>query len=243
MPASALVMTILLALSWSAAAAEGRPPPALPGIGAADRRAVVDPQAPPWNAAAKVQTNTATRCSGALVAPSIVLTAAHCLYNLRTRAFLQPRSLHVLFGYQRGSYRWHGRVARYVIGEGFDGSAPGRHPGSDWARLELTEAAPSTIEPLIVAGDFPMPGTAVTLPGYSRDRTELMMADLSCHVTGPIAVGGGRLLAHDCSATFGTSGAPLLTQREGRWVVVGINIGISPATNIAIPAAAAAGGQ
>ena len=196
---------------------------------------------PPWNAVAKIQTNIASRCSGTLVAPSIVLTAAHCLYNPRTRVFLQPRSLHVLFGYQRGNYRWHGRVARYVIGEGSDGSAPGRHPGSDWARLELTEAAPSTIAPLMVAVNFSVPGTVVALPGYSRDRTELMMADRSCRITGSVAVIGERLLAHDCSATFGTSGAPLLAEREGRWAVVGINIGISPATNIAVPSAAAAG--
>ena len=142
-PASAIAIITFLLLSRLSSGEERRARPALPGIGLTDRRVVVDPQSPPWNAVAKIQTNTATRCSGTLVAPSSVLTAAHCLYNPRTRVFLQPQSLHVLFGYRRGSYRWHGRVARYVIGEGFDGGAPGRHPGSDWARLELAEAVPS----------------------------------------------------------------------------------------------------
>src|ERR1700690_3078679 len=80
--------------------------PLLPGIGAVDRRVAVDPGQPPWNAIAKVQTNIGTRCTGALIAPGTVLTAAHCLYNRRTQALLQAGSLHVLLGYNRGDYRW-----------------------------------------------------------------------------------------------------------------------------------------
>jgi len=79
--------------------------PAPCGAGA---RLTVDPNTPPWDAVAKVQTNTGTRCTGALIAPAVVLTAAHCLYNRPTRALLRPVSLHVLLGYQRSAYRWHG---------------------------------------------------------------------------------------------------------------------------------------
>lgn len=75
------------------------------GASAADRRVVVDPNAPPWSAVAKVQTNIGVHCTGVLVAPAVVLTAAHCLYNPRTRALSQRVSLHVLFGYERGGYR------------------------------------------------------------------------------------------------------------------------------------------
>jgi protease YdgD len=53
--------------------------PLLPGIGVVDRRVAVDPGQPPWDAIAKVQTNIGTRCTGALIAPGTVLTAAHCL--------------------------------------------------------------------------------------------------------------------------------------------------------------------
>ena len=72
---------------------------------AQDRRVVVDPNQPPWSAIVKVQTNIGLRCTGALIAPATVLTASHCLYNPRTRAFLQPVSLHVLLGYERSQYR------------------------------------------------------------------------------------------------------------------------------------------
>ena len=88
------------------------------GGAAADRRIAVDPNQPPWTAVAKVQSNIGEHCTGVLIAPTEVLTAAHCLYNHRTRALLQPVSLHVLLGYQRAEYRWHRLVRRVTVGLG-----------------------------------------------------------------------------------------------------------------------------
>jgi protease YdgD len=210
----------------------------LPGVGALDRRLAVDVRLPPWNAIAKIQTNTATRCTGALVGLDTVITAAHCLYNRRTHTLLQPGSLHVLFGYEQGGYFRHAQVVRYVVGDGFDGAEPARHPASDWARLELAEAVPPTIEPLRLAKEFPVPGTAVALPGYNQDRIHRLMADASCRVTGISMIRGERLLTHDCSATRGTSGGPLLARRADHWEAVGINIAVTALANIALPVTA-----
>ena len=113
---------------------------------AAGQRVTVDPHMSPWDAIAKVQTNTGTRCTGALMAPAVVLTAAHCLYNRPTRALLQPVSLHVLLGYQRSAYRWHRLVARIRVGSGFDG-AKAQPQRADWARLELAEPIPAAVSP------------------------------------------------------------------------------------------------
>jgi protease YdgD len=202
---------------------------------AADRRVPVDPNQPPWNAVAKVQTNIGEHCSGVLIAPSVVLTAAHCLYNPRTRALLRPVSLHVLFGYQRADYRWHRAVARITVGPGFDGAKAQPQP-EDWARLDLTQ--PVAVPPLPVAGGIAGAGMAVALAGYNQDRAQLLVADLACHVlrVDPLP-GGARFLAHDCAATRGTSGAPLLTKNERRWAVLGINIAAGKAENLALDAA------
>lgn len=236
-PASVITAAVLLFVSGPLAsrsiAAE-----LLPGIGALDRRQAVDVRLPPWNAIAKVQTNTATRCTGALVGPGTVMTAAHCLYNRRTHALLQPGSLHVLFGYEQGGYVRHAHVVRYVVGEGFDGAEPARHPASDWARLELAEAVRPAIEPLRLAKEFPFPGTVVALPGYNQDRIHQLMADTSCRITGASMMRGERLLTHNCSATRGTSGGPLLALRDDHWEVVGINIAVTASANIALPVAA-----
>ena len=135
-PASVITVAAILFASGFLVSGSGAAE-LLPGVGILDRRLAVDVRLPPWNAIAKVQTNTATRCSGALVGPDTVITAAHCLYNRRTHTLLQPGSLHVLFGYEQGGYFRHAQVVRYVVGEGFDGAEPARHPASDWARWSL----------------------------------------------------------------------------------------------------------
>jgi protease YdgD len=198
----------------------------------ADRRIPVDPKKPLWNAVAKVQSNIGEHCSGVLIAPAVVLTAAHCLYNPRTRAILQPVSLHVLFGYERDQYRFHRRVRRFALGAGFDGRKGGPQPG-DWARLEL--AAPVPIAPLPLLGHAPAAGTAAALAGYNQDKAQLLLADLGCHVLRVMPLpAGGAFVVHDCEGTYGTSGGPLLVRQGAGWAVAAIAIAASRSENLAL---------
>jgi protease YdgD len=199
---------------------------------AADRRIAVDPNEPPWNAVAKVQTNTGVHCTGVLIAPTTVLTAAHCLYNRRTRALLQPVSLHVLFGYERDHYRWHRFVAHFVVGVGFNGAAP-EPQSADWARLTLAERVPVAPLPMF-AGAFGL-GLPAALAGYNQDRAQLLLVDLACEVRRTIAApAGARFAIHNCEGTRGTSGGPLLTRAGSGWAVIGVNVAVGPNANVAV---------
>jgi protease YdgD len=166
-----------------------------------------------------------------------VLTAAHCLYNRRTGAMLGAGSLHVLFGYRMTEYRSHLRVESYAVGPGYDGARPAESLTADWARLELAAPAPAAIRPLGRAAELPPAGGLVALAGYNQDRLQILMADTACHVTAIVTVGGRALIAHDCTATRGTSGGPLLARAGDGWRVVGLNVAAAAAGNLALPVA------
>lgn len=198
---------------------------------AADRRVAVDPDLPPWNAVAKVQTDTGVHCTGVLIAPAVVLTAAHCLYNRRTGAMLWAGALHVLFGYRRDRYRWHRFVARTIVGAGFAGAKRPPQP-ADWARLILAAGVP--VAPLPLFAGPVVPGMPIVLAGYNQDRAQLLMADPDCHVLRVVRRARGRFVIHDCEGTMGTSGAPLIARRNGGWAVVAINLAAGRSDNLAL---------
>jgi protease YdgD len=75
---------------------------------------------------------------------------------------------------------------------------------------------------------------AVALGGYNQDRAELLMADPDCHIGIVTRRPGGTLLLHDCSATRGTSGGPLLTREGEGWSVIGVNIAAGELANVAL---------
>jgi protease YdgD len=220
-----LGLSVLLTLSARAAAQETTrhaPGTLLPGVGANDPRQVVDRTVAPWRALGRVQTELGGRCTGVLVGPGTVLTAAHCLVAPRTGRFVQPRSVHFLLGYDRGEWVARAGVTGFVAAPEY---RPGRGPaGADWALLTLDAPVGSADRVLPLLRTPPPPRSAAMLGGYQQDRPEVLLADTGCRVIGLQRDAGGMAsLAHDCAGTRGSSGAPLLVRdAAGRWAVAGV---------------------
>ncbi len=212
----AAVVLLLLAAAAPVAAQATR----LPGIAGADDRRTVEPREYPWSAVGRLNTTVGQRCTGTLIGPRLVATAAHCLFNRRTRQPMRPESVHFLAAYGRGE--WAATARAVAIRRGTDG--PPGDPGADWAIVTLADPIGQQVGWIAPAAGQPVAGEAAILRvGYGQDRAHLPMAVLGCRILG--VAPGRTILAHDCDAVRGDSGSPILVLQDGRLTLAGVHSG------------------
>jgi protease YdgD len=197
-----------------------------------DPRLPVPVAHPPWHAVTLIEAEGAGLCTGAMVAPAIVLTAAHCLKDAAGTALLLPAQLRVTVG---------GREARGValrVGAGFD---PAREApwASDWALVSLSAPiGAGRLLPLL--RETPPSGSILALPGFQRDAAGALLVDPGCRYLGLRRIEGeGVMLAHDCAGTTGSSGGPLLLRgADGGFAIIGVQSKgiLGRAGGLAVPA-------
>src|SRR5687768_7196016 len=172
---------VALALLAGAAAADEAlvtsPPNPPSGLRDASLRPRVSPEDMPWRGVGKLQgvdNRLHTACTGALVGPHTVLTAAHCMFNPRTKQPFPSGTLHFLLGFEFESYAGHAVVVSFVIGSGFQLADTVRTRGADWALLTLDRdiGAPDRILPIRTKPT--VAGTSVLLGGYSQAQPYIL---------------------------------------------------------------------
>jgi protease YdgD len=200
----------------------------------------VDANEFPWSSVGKIYNSARSSCTGSVIGPDKVLTAAHCLFNRATGRFVQPGSVHFLLGYRGGEYRAHARVAGYLIGANYKPEEASKSVPADWAILTLTTPVANVATPLPLAKKPSAVDERIMVGGFSRMHPFKMTADTDCRVRGMLPTG---LMVHDCAVMHGVSGAPLLKpgaeRAQGNVEIVGVHVASGQTTGsraaVAVP--------
>ena len=160
-----------------------------------------------WEAVGRLDTGVSF-CTATLIAPDLVLTAAHCLFD-EEGARLPEADLQFSAGLRHGRAVAVRGVTRTIMPEGYARPIGPAMPDSiarDIAILRLDRSVPSSTVTPIAMGAAVAPASAVTLVSYGTDREAFPSIEEDCAILSR----QGAVQVLSCHVVAGSSGSPVL---------------------------------
>ena len=173
-----------------------------------------------WRAIGRVDVrigNRGSSCTGTLVTPTTVLTAAHCVVSDKSGTFAKPSQVTFSTGFFRNRAAARVRAAAIELPRNWQ-LKPEMSRRDIWADLAIIRLA----QPVENVRPIPVARRGLTrefrVLGYRFDRPDRMTDYRRCF----LLRGGGRALLLSCGVASGTSGAPVLFQTSSGWATAGV---------------------
>ena len=177
------------------------------------RKLLTADEARAWQAVGRLNIGRNSFCTGALVAPDLVLTAAHCLFDPETGAMIPSSDVEFLAGWRNGRAVAYRKARRFIVSKSYDFNQRIvlQRVANDVALIELDRPIrDSSVIPFKSSSSTRI-GENVQVVSYAKDRSEVPSIEEPCNILDADA----RTLVLSCTVNFGASGSPIFVLDHG----------------------------